>query len=217
MYSYGPATHGRTKAGRQARTYIQQLCEDTGCCPEGLPRTKKDREEWQKCMCMYISYIYVYVYIYMCLYIYIYMWGSIYVCVCVCVCVYIYICVCVCVCIYMYIYICVCVCVCLCLFISFILFLSSFFMDNFYLLFYSLNLVSCLHLAIDSHLSFNNFQALKKSLFVSFLLSTMLHLPSKPFEVFDFFQYKPLNLRVNPLFFKLQNCFDIVVWFFRCS
>ena len=27
-------THGRAKAGRLARTYIQQLCEDTGCCPE---------------------------------------------------------------------------------------------------------------------------------------------------------------------------------------
>ena len=26
-------THGRAKAGRSARTYIQQLCEDTGCCP----------------------------------------------------------------------------------------------------------------------------------------------------------------------------------------
>ena len=31
-------THGRAKAGRPARTYIQQLCEDTGCCPEDLPR-----------------------------------------------------------------------------------------------------------------------------------------------------------------------------------
>ena len=31
-------THGRTKAGRPAQTYIQQLCEDTGCCPEDLPR-----------------------------------------------------------------------------------------------------------------------------------------------------------------------------------
>ena len=30
-------THGRVKAGRPARTYIQQLCEDTGCCPEDLP------------------------------------------------------------------------------------------------------------------------------------------------------------------------------------
>ena len=31
-------THGRAKAGRPARTYIQQLCEDTGCCPEDLPK-----------------------------------------------------------------------------------------------------------------------------------------------------------------------------------
>ena len=30
--------YGRAKAGRPARTYIQQLCEDTGCCPEDLPR-----------------------------------------------------------------------------------------------------------------------------------------------------------------------------------
>ena len=39
-------THGRAKAGRLARTYIQQLCEDTGCCPEDLPRAMNDREEW---------------------------------------------------------------------------------------------------------------------------------------------------------------------------
>ena len=30
-------TYGRAKAGRPARTYIQQLCEDTGCNPEDLP------------------------------------------------------------------------------------------------------------------------------------------------------------------------------------
>ena len=30
-------TYGRAKAGRPARTYIQQLCEDTGCSPEDLP------------------------------------------------------------------------------------------------------------------------------------------------------------------------------------
>ena len=30
------STQGRAKAGRPARTYIQQLCEDTGCCPEDL-------------------------------------------------------------------------------------------------------------------------------------------------------------------------------------
>ena len=38
-------THGRAKAGRPARTYIQQLCEDTGCCPEDLPRTMNDKGE----------------------------------------------------------------------------------------------------------------------------------------------------------------------------
>ena len=41
-------THGRAKAGRPARMYIQQLCEDTGCCPEDLPRAMNDREEWRK-------------------------------------------------------------------------------------------------------------------------------------------------------------------------
>ena len=39
-------THGRAKAGRPARTYIQQLCEDTGCCPEDLPEAMNDREKW---------------------------------------------------------------------------------------------------------------------------------------------------------------------------
>ena len=41
-------THGRAKAGRAARTYIQQLCEDTGCCPEDLPRAMNDREKWRE-------------------------------------------------------------------------------------------------------------------------------------------------------------------------
>ena len=41
-------THGRAKTGRPARTYIQQLCEDTGCCPEDLPRAMNDREEWRE-------------------------------------------------------------------------------------------------------------------------------------------------------------------------
>ena len=41
-------THGRAKAGRPARTYIQQLCEDTGFCPEDLPRAMNDREEWRE-------------------------------------------------------------------------------------------------------------------------------------------------------------------------
>ena len=36
------------KARRPARTYIQQLCEDTGCCPEDLPRAMNDREKWRE-------------------------------------------------------------------------------------------------------------------------------------------------------------------------
>ncbi len=36
-------THGRAKAGRTARRYIQQLCEDTGCCPEDLPEAMNDK------------------------------------------------------------------------------------------------------------------------------------------------------------------------------
>ena len=40
-------THGRAKMGRPARTYIQQLCEDTGCCPEDLPEAMNDREKWR--------------------------------------------------------------------------------------------------------------------------------------------------------------------------
>ena len=41
-------THGRAKAGQPTRTYVQQLCEDTGCCPEELPREMNDREEWRE-------------------------------------------------------------------------------------------------------------------------------------------------------------------------
>ena len=40
--------YGRAKAGRPARTYIQQLCEDTGCRPEDLPKAMNDREEWRE-------------------------------------------------------------------------------------------------------------------------------------------------------------------------
>ena len=36
-------TCGRAKAGRPARTYIQQLCEDTGCSPEDLLEAMNDR------------------------------------------------------------------------------------------------------------------------------------------------------------------------------
>ena len=41
-------TYGRAKAGRPARTYIQQLCEDKGCSPEDLPEAMNDREKWRE-------------------------------------------------------------------------------------------------------------------------------------------------------------------------
>ena len=42
------SAHGRAKAGQPARTYIQQLCEDKGCCPEDLPEAMNDREKWRE-------------------------------------------------------------------------------------------------------------------------------------------------------------------------
>ena len=41
-------TYGRAKAGRPARTYIQQLCEDTRCSPEDMPEAMNDREKWRE-------------------------------------------------------------------------------------------------------------------------------------------------------------------------
>ena len=41
-------TYGRAKAGRPARTYIQQLCEDMGCSLEDLPEAMNNREKWQE-------------------------------------------------------------------------------------------------------------------------------------------------------------------------
>ena len=40
--------YGQAKAGWPARTYIQQLCEDTGCSPEDLPEAMNDREKWRE-------------------------------------------------------------------------------------------------------------------------------------------------------------------------
>ncbi len=48
MYSYGPPHMAGQNAGRPARTYIQQLCEDTGCSPEDLPEAMNDREKWRE-------------------------------------------------------------------------------------------------------------------------------------------------------------------------
>ena len=41
-------TYGQAKAGRPAKTYIQQLCEDTGCNPEDLQEAMNDREKWRE-------------------------------------------------------------------------------------------------------------------------------------------------------------------------
>ena len=41
-------SHGRAKAGRPARTYIQQVCEDIGCCSGDLPEAMNDREGWRE-------------------------------------------------------------------------------------------------------------------------------------------------------------------------
>ena len=38
----------RAKAGLPARTYIQQLCDDTGCSPEDLPEAMNDKEKWRE-------------------------------------------------------------------------------------------------------------------------------------------------------------------------
>ena len=48
MYSYGPPTYGRAKAGRPAQTYIQQLCEDMEYNPEDLPEAMNDGEKWRE-------------------------------------------------------------------------------------------------------------------------------------------------------------------------
>ena len=40
--------YGQAKAGRPPRTYVQQLCEDTGCSPEDQPEAMSDREKWRE-------------------------------------------------------------------------------------------------------------------------------------------------------------------------
>ena len=39
---------GQSKAGRPARTFIQRLCDDTGCNSEDLPEAMNDRETWRE-------------------------------------------------------------------------------------------------------------------------------------------------------------------------
>ena len=67
-------TYGRAKAGRPARTYIQQLYEDTGCSRENLPEGMNDRGSGERGSGISVIaarhddddniYIYIYIYIY---------------------------------------------------------------------------------------------------------------------------------------------------------
>ena len=41
-------SHDRANAGRPARTYIQQLCEDTRYSPEDLPDAMNDKQRWRE-------------------------------------------------------------------------------------------------------------------------------------------------------------------------
>ena len=41
-------TYGQAKAGQPAWTYKWQLCEDTGCSFEDLPKAMNDREKWRE-------------------------------------------------------------------------------------------------------------------------------------------------------------------------
>ena len=41
-------SHRQARVGRQVRTYLQQLCSDTGCCMEDLPSVMDDKDKWYK-------------------------------------------------------------------------------------------------------------------------------------------------------------------------
>ena len=46
IYIYGPSHMAMQKQNDQLKhTYIQHLCEDTGCSPEHLPEAMNDREK----------------------------------------------------------------------------------------------------------------------------------------------------------------------------
>ena len=77
-------TYGRARTGQPARTYIQQLCEHTGCNPEDLPEVMTDREKWRERVRDIRAsgttwswwYIYIYIYCIPIVYIYIYIYTT---------------------------------------------------------------------------------------------------------------------------------------------
>ena len=52
-------SHGQAKAGPPGHTYVQQLCEDTGCSPEDLPDAMNDREAWRERVKMNDDYLFL--------------------------------------------------------------------------------------------------------------------------------------------------------------
>ena len=42
------STHRRASVGWSARTYLHQLCADTGCSLEDLPEVMDDKDEWRE-------------------------------------------------------------------------------------------------------------------------------------------------------------------------
>ena len=53
---WAPA-HGRAKAGRTARTYLQQLCADSGWSLKDIPGAIDDRDGWREKIRNWTSYI----------------------------------------------------------------------------------------------------------------------------------------------------------------
>ena len=41
-------THGHTSVGQPVKTYLNQLCVDTGCSLDDLPGVIDDRNQWQE-------------------------------------------------------------------------------------------------------------------------------------------------------------------------
>ena len=41
-------SHVHASVGRPSRTYLQQLCTDTGCSLKNQPKTMDNRDEWRE-------------------------------------------------------------------------------------------------------------------------------------------------------------------------
>ena len=68
---------GHPSVGWLAKTYLHQLCVDTGCSLEDLPGAMDDRDRESGTLCylhnlMMMIYIYIYIYICVCVYVYMY-------------------------------------------------------------------------------------------------------------------------------------------------